>query len=500
MVALFSVLRVAIDALREIVSSYRRVSKRIKQSPGLPVPNPTTPFWSIPASPIQKEGSSAALPACADIVIIGSGITGTAFARTLLDTDGSLEVVMLEARDACSGATARNGGHITPPLYHDYLELKKKHGAEAAKQIIQFRLSHLDELISVAEEEGLTEESQCRKVDTYDVYFDKDVFEGAKEKLGALLGGAAEREGWLGYDGRAGGNASSRTGCAGSSRRTGGAVHPYRLVTGNTIAPAQDVLFIPAVHAHSLSLHPLTTSFIRPAVISAPNISSMLLMDGTSHLLAPMREKIRSRERPYDGTARMELAWTMDGSATRSFVLVPKRVRGSMGLPHPTSRPNPTTLGEKPHAEFMFGGGIEMGTQSFFDAVGCADDSQVEFRVSAYLGGALAAYFGKWWGGESADVDDDHFERGRVKKAWSGVLGISVDGLPWVGSVPSKVSGRPEGREWIAAGYSGEGMVHTWMSGKALAYMVLGKDVDWLPAPFRVTEKRWRKANIASLL
>ncbi|SJL14319.1 uncharacterized protein ARMOST_17775 [Armillaria ostoyae] len=64
--------------------------------------------------------------------------------------------------------TARNGGHIASPLYHDYLDLKKKHGAEAAKQIIQFRLSHLDELISVAEEEGMTEESQCRKVDTYE--------------------------------------------------------------------------------------------------------------------------------------------------------------------------------------------------------------------------------------------------------------------------------------------------------------------------------------------
>ncbi len=110
MVALFSVLRVAIDALREIVSSYRRVSKRIKQSPGLPVPNPTTPFWSIPASPIQKEGSFAALPECADVVIIGSGITGTAFARTLLDTDGSLEVVMLEARDACSGGYGAKWG------------------------------------------------------------------------------------------------------------------------------------------------------------------------------------------------------------------------------------------------------------------------------------------------------------------------------------------------------------------------------------------------------
>ncbi|PBK61973.1 hypothetical protein ARMSODRAFT_852027, partial [Armillaria solidipes] len=51
-----------------------------------------------------------------------------------------------------------------------------------AKQIIQFRLSHTDELISVAEE-GLTEESQCLKVDTNDVFFDKDMFEGAKEKL-----------------------------------------------------------------------------------------------------------------------------------------------------------------------------------------------------------------------------------------------------------------------------------------------------------------------------
>ncbi|SJL16476.1 uncharacterized protein ARMOST_20002 [Armillaria ostoyae] len=66
---------------------------------------------------------------------------------------------------------------MLPPLY--CLNLKKKHGAEVAKQIIQFRLSHLDELISVVEEEGLTEESQCRKVDTYNVFFDKDMFEGA---------------------------------------------------------------------------------------------------------------------------------------------------------------------------------------------------------------------------------------------------------------------------------------------------------------------------------
>ncbi|KAK0207927.1 hypothetical protein DFS33DRAFT_1458941 [Desarmillaria ectypa] len=451
MVSLFSLLRVAIDTLLEILYSYRRVTQRIKQSPGLPVSNPTTPFWSIPASAIQKEGTSSALPAHADVVIIGSGITGTAFARTLLDVDGSLEVVMLEARDACSGATARNGGHITPPLYHDYLDLKKKYGAEAANEIIKFRLCHLDELISVAKEESLTEESQCRKVDTYDVFFDKKVFEAAKEKLSRYLEELpSEKGGWGTTEGR--------------TRHSG----------------------------HNNIVHTSRGDINTKHIVHATNGS-------TSHLLPPMRGKIV----PFRGHMTAQHAGTgLDGGwlGTRSFVLYPgaSEDRWDYLTQQP---PDPTRLGDKPHAEFMFGGGVEIGTPSFFDAVGCADDSQVDFRISAYLGGALSAYFGKWWGGESADGDDDdHFERGRVKAAWSGILGVSVDGLPWIGSVPSKVSGRSEGREWIAAGYSGEGMVHAWMSGKALAYMVLGKDVDWLPTPFRVTEKRWKKTNIVSWL
>ncbi|KAK0456998.1 hypothetical protein EV421DRAFT_2029382 [Armillaria borealis] len=168
-----------------------------------PVPNPTTPFWSIPALPIQKEGSSAALPACVDVVIIGPGITSTAFVRTLLDVDGSLEVVVLE------------------------LDLKKKHDADGRK------------------EEGLTEESQCRKVDTYDVYFDKDVFEGAKEKLGCYLEELpSEKGGWGTMDGPAG--IQLADGVCEFISTTGGA----------TIKVAQDVLFILAIHAHTLSLHP----------------------------------------------------------------------------------------------------------------------------------------------------------------------------------------------------------------------------------------------------
>lgn len=90
--------------------------KRIQSSPGIPVPNPSTPYWNTPSSPISRHGSDpgSIVPSYADVVVIGSGITGTSFARTLLDYDADharkskpLQVVMLEAREVCSGATGR---------------------------------------------------------------------------------------------------------------------------------------------------------------------------------------------------------------------------------------------------------------------------------------------------------------------------------------------------------------------------------------------------------
>jgi hypothetical protein len=81
------------------------LSKRLKASPGLPVPNPTLPFWTVPKSTISSAGKT--LPAHADVVIIGSGITGASVARCVLERESALRVVVLEAREVCSGATAR---------------------------------------------------------------------------------------------------------------------------------------------------------------------------------------------------------------------------------------------------------------------------------------------------------------------------------------------------------------------------------------------------------
>ena len=77
----------------------------------------------------------------------------------------------------------RNGGHISPPLYHDYSSLKRNHGQGVAQKIIKFRLAHLQELRHVAEEEGILPESQWREVETVDVFYNSELFKKAKTKL-----------------------------------------------------------------------------------------------------------------------------------------------------------------------------------------------------------------------------------------------------------------------------------------------------------------------------
>ena len=83
--------------------------------PGLPLANPTISSWQIPPDPLQNYRSSETLPkGLLDVVIIGSGFSGTSVAWHLLHGDGeprpkNLSTLMLEAREVCSGATGRNG-------------------------------------------------------------------------------------------------------------------------------------------------------------------------------------------------------------------------------------------------------------------------------------------------------------------------------------------------------------------------------------------------------
>ena len=80
---------------------------------GLPVANPTQPFWfTAPnVTPAPREGSDTQLPAHADICIIGSGISGVSVAYHLAKLLASepedplsrpLKAIILDAREFCT--------------------------------------------------------------------------------------------------------------------------------------------------------------------------------------------------------------------------------------------------------------------------------------------------------------------------------------------------------------------------------------------------------------
>jgi hypothetical protein len=90
------------------------MDERAKIPVSLPHPNPTTSYWQDPPDAIANHRTTPDLPSSADTVIIGSGITGAAVAWNLLQSQNPGSILMLEARQACSGATGRNGN---PPPY-----------------------------------------------------------------------------------------------------------------------------------------------------------------------------------------------------------------------------------------------------------------------------------------------------------------------------------------------------------------------------------------------
>ncbi|KAM6497814.1 FAD dependent oxidoreductase [Amanita muscaria] len=416
-----------------------------------------------------------------------------------------VRVVMLEARDVCSGATGRNGGHITPVLYPHYQWLKEEYGAEVAKEIIRFRLKHLPELLKVAAEEDLLEESQCREVEYFDVFHDKGLYSEAKELLSEYqkdlpLEGSRYKihEGEETIERL---QLSSKT--VGCLSTLGGAIHPYRLVTGILERlleeyPQSFHLFshtpCTAIKTCRDGLYEVLTpkgAIKTRHVVHATNAGASHLLPGMRERIVPLREAMTA-QKPREGLGSSpgenKKPWTGD----RSFVFYPRQSLFDFDyLTQQRMVDDEKAAWPAPQGELMLGS----NTKNIED-IGNVDDREWSRESESYLQQALGEYF------EVKSKDKEE-----VKGVWSGIIGTSSDGMPWVGRVPEMISGRRVSRasdkggmaaagEWLAAGYSGEGMVHAWLSGKTVAQLVLGLPGSELPGAFRIGESRWSRTGV----
>lgn len=146
-------------------------------NPLLPVANPTQSYWRSEPHRLDSHRSTEQLPDTCDVAIIGAGFSGVSVAYNLsCPQDRNTEspppsILLLEARQVCSGATGRNGGHVKLKT-ESIMSVLQKHGAEAANQFAALIRAQIDALKNLVEKEQLDCEFELRR--SYDVFLHAD--------------------------------------------------------------------------------------------------------------------------------------------------------------------------------------------------------------------------------------------------------------------------------------------------------------------------------------
>ncbi|KAI8310593.1 hypothetical protein K4K59_008107 [Colletotrichum sp. SAR11_240] len=116
----------------------------------IPVGNSTEPFWRTELHELDSHRSTEHLPAECDVLIIGAGFAGTALAHYIYEDNPSPpSVVILEAREACSG------GQLKPDVYFNIPKYIEKYGVEAAVEVANFEASQVFAVKELVEKEKI---------------------------------------------------------------------------------------------------------------------------------------------------------------------------------------------------------------------------------------------------------------------------------------------------------------------------------------------------------
>ncbi|KAH7137430.1 FAD dependent oxidoreductase-domain-containing protein [Dactylonectria estremocensis] len=461
----------------------RDVKKRIQLPPGLPSANPTTAAWQEPAHPVVSNAQSPRLSNEADIVIIGSGVSGCSVAHSLLHNPAAanLRVTMLEARTAVSGATGRNGGHLVSDSDSLFSSLVASIGLEQAVETVRFseanikRLAELIAQLSPADQDAV----EFRSVKTVTSFGDRASFKDAVQIIEQLT--KAVPDGGVTYKvtPKEDMDDFKFKDTAGITEQHGvAALWPYRLMTIILMALKQEYhnRFSLETNTPVLSIdYESTTQSSHPYTLHTPrgNIRAKQIIHCTNGYSARLIPNLAGKLYPLRGTMSTQ-------KMGPSFPHLGDRVSWS----HITKGSYDEKTGllkiglyyaqQNAKTGIMFLG----GEAQKLDGLLTSDDSFVASDARASLT-SVAPHIWK----DATPVTP--------LAVWSGIMGFTADGMPLVGRLPEQLTGRAGRDEWISAGFNGHGMDKCWLSGEAVARMVLGEgDVPGFPRAYLVNEKR----------
>ena len=453
------------------------MEERASIPPGLPPANPTLPYWQDPPSKLANHRTTPDIPACVNIVIVGSGITGALLAYNILDQPNPPSVLLLEARTACSGATGRNGGHTKHAAYREFLDNVKALGEEEAAKIVRFEFNCMRAVHDFVGKHKI--ECDSWQGDTVDVFYHQGQLEKAIKavrEIKRVLGDQDSAAQYTFWDAEQTRKRFFVEGSYGAVSYEAGSLWPYKFVAGVLTLAIKRGLNLqtgtPALkleHKHSQKAWIVHTS---RGDVSAKNV--LLATNGYTPYMCTALQGVIVPLRGHMTTQRPGSGLPSDGLATTySFIY-------DDGYEYMISRPQGTDSA----GDIMIGGGSTKGPDKGLPEFGTIDDTIIDSTILNYLEDSAVTRFGTNWGNDNPD--------GRIRNVWTGIMGYSADGFPLIGQMPGHQG------LFISASFQGLGMVLCFDSAKALISIMNQDDEaelhSWFPKAFRITSERMKHA------
>ncbi|KAI3336150.1 FAD dependent oxidoreductase [Ustulina deusta] len=457
---------------------------------GLPTPNSTHSYWHRdPSKTLLNHHTTEDLPSTADVVVIGSGISGTFAARELVA--GGRSVVMLEAREACWGATGRNGGHCQPAVW------------DSVAEVARFELATFNLIRDLVAEHDIP--CDWNVVGGIHAIYSQEVLEAAKTQIKRLQKYPDLKDKAVLLTNRDELIAQHVPDALGAIFQPDAAkLWPYKLVAWalEGLLGAHDAAVFnlqtntPATRLErrgaSWIVHTPRGEVRARDVLVATNGYTSYLLPGLTDVVVPVRGQICALEPPR-GAIQLphSYVWTKDAS---DQYLIHRGVDDTQVE---------TAASEESSSSSIAGDrSLILGGERFAapeGEEGISRDDTINAAVSRALHRGLDRAV-KLRPGDAAEEQEL-----RATYEWTGIMGYSRDSHPFVGRVVESFLAGPGAENttaavvdglWISAAFTGHGMPVAPRCGIAVAEMILGKDggvevpAAWVPSEERVARAR----------
>ncbi|KAL1643007.1 hypothetical protein SLS61_009469 [Didymella pomorum] len=365
------------------------------------------------------------------------------------------------------------GGHLKPDPIYRASSVLETHGKEVAEHVSSFEARHVDAIKDLVEREGI--DCDFEKTKVHDVCF----YDAGQKQTEATLARLVQ---------------------AGIS--TAKVVQCLSGMEAEKVSGVKGALSCLTYNAARLWPYKMVAHLLENAISGGVHLQTFTPVTGVSSAPADAKDHRWFVQTPRGAVKTDNVIYATNGYTSALVPEMKDKIVPVRGMVARLAGPDAPKLKDsylmrfseheydymipRPDGSIVLGGARRDFFKTLDEWFDVTDDSKLMEGARGYFDGYMQRHFLGW---EDSGVS--------TEEIWTGIMGYSNDGFPYVGPVPGR-SG-----QYMCAGFTGHGMPQIFLSAKAMATTVLKGDTEEvdLPLPYRISEARWAEPKAhASLM